>query len=147
MGFSVIAASAIIGVSVLIALELVVGTTFPIMTDVQSSYKEMKDRSIEQVQTDINITTVTAVSNASNWDLNISIENLGSISLETSKFNILVDGIDKTFVCNDAYLYPQGIVNFIIYDYNADDSTLIKAIAENGISDYFNIVIGGWNGI
>jgi archaellum component FlaF (FlaF/FlaG flagellin family) len=143
MGFSVVAASAIIGVSVLIALEIVVGTTFPNMSDIHNCYKEMKDRSIEQVQTDINITRVNVVINDTNWDVNISIENSGSISLKTSKFNILLNGTNQIYECDDTYLHPSDISYFIIPNYDAGSYIRIKAITENGISDFYDVTIGG----
>ena len=56
MGFSLVAAAAIIGVSIVMAIEIIVGTTIPTITDVHDSFDDMRDRAIDQVQTDINIT-------------------------------------------------------------------------------------------
>ena len=53
MGFSLVAAAAIIGVSVLIAIEVFVGSTIPVFTDVHESFNNMKNRAIDQVKTDI----------------------------------------------------------------------------------------------
>ena len=61
MGFSLTAAAAIIGVALLISLELIVGTTIPTITDVHKAYDDMKDRSIDQIQTDISITNAVYV--------------------------------------------------------------------------------------
>ena len=59
MGFSLVAATAIIGVGLVMAIEILVGTTLPTMTDVHESLKDMKNRAIDQIQTQISITDVT----------------------------------------------------------------------------------------
>ena len=46
MGFSTVAATAIIGVSLLVAIEVMVGTTFPTFENVHDSYDKMRDRSM-----------------------------------------------------------------------------------------------------
>ena len=100
MGFSLVVAASIIGVSVLMAIEIIVGTTIPTLTNVQDSFYDMRNRAIDKIQTDINITDIAIEINGSNYDINITVENLGSTSLETEYFNILINGIEKQFTCS-----------------------------------------------
>ena len=55
MGFSLVAAAAIIGLSIVMSIEIIVGTTVPTVIDVQDSFEEMKNRAIDQFQNNINI--------------------------------------------------------------------------------------------
>ena len=89
MGFSVSVSAAIIGVAVLMSFEFIVADVIPTITDTHDSYGEMRDKSIEQIQTSINITNAITPSNGSNYDLNITVKNTGSITLETSYLSLI----------------------------------------------------------
>ena len=140
MGFSLSAATAIIGVSILISIEIIVSTTIPTITDIHDSYDEMRDRSIDRFQTDINITSISTITNGSNYDLNITIKNTGSTSLETKDFNVLINGSAKEFAALSTYLYPQNIVNLTVYNIKGSGNNRLKIVTNNGISDYYNYV-------
>jgi archaellum component FlaF (FlaF/FlaG flagellin family) len=139
MGLSLSAATAIIGVSVLLSIEFMVANVIPTMTDTNDSFDEMKDRAVEQMQTDITITNITNNSLGPPYDLNITVENTGSIVLETSYFNVLLNGTSQEFTCSETYLYPENIVYFNIT--NQPNNGRLKIITDNGISDYFDYVI------
>jgi archaellum component FlaF (FlaF/FlaG flagellin family) len=141
MGFSLAAAAAIIGVSILIAIELTLGSILPAITDINESYNDMKDRTIEQIQTDINITLVTTTTNGSNYDHNLTIENTGSIDLETKYFNILINGTSYQFNCSKSYLYPEREVYFKVDNVAGDEDKRLKVVTENGIADYYEYII------
>ena len=139
MGFSLVGAAAIIGVTLLIIAEIIVGTTIPTITEINDSYKEMKDRSIDQVQTDINITSATAVANGSDHhDLTFVVNNSGSVSLETADFDVIVNGTKVTFTCATTYLFPENEATFTVkYIDGRSVSRRLKVITENGIEDYY----------
>ncbi len=139
MGLSLSAATAIIGVSILLSIEFMVANVIPTMTDTNDSFDEMRERTIDQMQTDITITNVTNTSLGAPYDLNITVENTGSIVLETSYFNILTNGTSQEFICSDPYLYPEDMVYFNIT--NQPKNGRLKIITDNGISDYLDYVI------
>ena len=141
MGFSLVAAAAILGVSTLVVIGTIVESLLHTMTDVNDSYDEMKDRAIDQIQTDINITSVTTPSNGSNYDLNFSVENTGSVVLETSYFNILINGTAQQFTCTGSYLYPENEVYFNVTNLPGAGTRILKVITDNGISDYYEYTI------
>ena len=141
MGFSLVAAAAIICVSIVMAIEIIVGTTIPTMTNVHDSLDEMRDRAIDQIQTDINITSVTSEVNGSDHDINVTLENTGSISLETKYFNILINGTDTKFTCSSSYLYPENEVYFNVSSLESTGPRRLKIITDNGISDYYDFTL------
>lgn len=132
------AATAIIGVSIVLAIEIIVSTTIPTITDVHDSYDEMRDRSIDRLQTDINITTVTTPGNGSNYDLNITIKNIGSVTLEPADFTVLINGSSKDFIYTSSYLFPENTINLMVYNQPGSGTRRLKIITNNGISDYYS---------
>lgn len=141
MGFSLAAAAAIIGVSILMAIEIIVGTTIPTINNVHDSFDDMRDRTIDQVQTDINITDVAYETNGSNYDINITVGNTGSTTLETAYFNILVNGTDKEFTCSKSYLHPENEVYFNVSNLQGTGPRRLKVVTDNGISDYYEFTL------
>ena len=61
MGASYVATAVVIGVSLILVIQTFTGSLLPSISDINSSYHDMKDRAIDQVQTDINITSVTDI--------------------------------------------------------------------------------------
>ena len=141
MGLSIAAAAAIIGVSSLIVLGIVIGSVLPATSNYADSFQYMKSRAINQIQTDIDITSVATPANASNYDLNITLKNIGSTVLKTSDFNILVNGTNQEFVCKNMYLYPESTIYFNVYDLPGEGSRKLKVVSDNGISDYHEYTI------
>jgi archaellum component FlaF (FlaF/FlaG flagellin family) len=141
MGFSLVAATAIIGVSLVMGLEIIVGTTIPTITDINESFNEMRNRAIDQVQTYINITSVTSDINGSNYDINITVENIGSITLQPTYFDILINGTKNDFTCSKIYLYPQDEVYFNVLNISGSGESRLKIVTNNGISDYYIFIL------
>lgn len=141
MGFSLVGAAAIIGVSILMGIEIIVSTTIPTIIDVHDAFDDMRDRAIAQVQTDINITDVSSVVNGSNYDINITIENTGSVTLETSFFDILINGTKKDFSCSRSYIHPENQVYFNILNLSGSGLRRLKVVTNNGIADYYEFTL------
>lgn len=141
MGFSLVAAAAIISVAIVMAIEIIVGATLPTMADVHESLKDMKNRAIDQIQTEISITDVTLTANGSNYDINVTIDNIGSVTLETEHFNILINGTESSFTCSKTFIHPENVVYFNIYNYQETGSLRLKIVTDNGISDYYDFTI------
>ena len=140
MGLSLAAAAAIIGVSTLVSIGILTGNLLPATTDIYDSYKEMKNRYVDQIQTDIMISGVINSSNGTNYDINITVENTGSTNLETRHFNILINGENQKFTCSSSYLFPEDSIYFNVTGINNGNKKL-KVITDNGISDYYEYVI------
>ena len=132
MGFSTVAATAIIGVSLLIGVELIVSTTIPSLEDINNSYDEMRDRTIEQAQTDVTI--IAAVYILPNTI--VSVQNTGSESIDTSKCNLLHNGVRIGFKSNIVFLHPEQTAILTISNQRSEPGDIIKVITPNGVSDY-----------
>ena len=141
MGFSLVGAAAIIGVSILMGIEIIVSITVPTITNVHNAFDEMRDRAIDQVQTDINITEVDSIVNGSNYDINITVENTGSITLETIFFDILINGTKNDFSCSKSYIHPENKVYFNVSNLSASGMMRLKVVSNNGISDYYEFTL------
>jgi len=141
VGFSLVAAFAVIGVTILISIEILTGAILPVLTDFDDSYEEMIERKIDRTQTKINITNVSTSVNGSNYDYNITVENAGSITLNTADFIILINGTKQQFFCLDPYLYPKKNSYFNVYNLSGSGTKLLKVITENGISDYYQYIV------
>ena len=141
MGFSHVAAFAIIGVSTLMAIEILTGSILPMINDIDDSYNDMKDRLVDQIQTDINITGVSISGSGPNYDHNITVENIGSVTLNTSDFTVLIDGTTQQFTCSSSCLYPEQNVYFNVTDVAGTGTKRLKVITENGVSDYYTYTV------
>ena len=132
MGFSLVGAFAVIGVSILVAMEVFTGSLLPTITDIDDSYNDMFDRTVDRVQTDITISG--AIWNDPNTE--ITANNTGSVTLNTSDFNILIEGLLKQFTCSEPTLYPEeSAVFYVVGPTNSGD--VIKIVTDNGVSDYY----------
>ena len=140
MGFSLVAAFAVIGVSIFIAIEILTGSLLPAITDTDESYDDMVDRSIEMVQTDINITNVVT-SGSLTYNHNITLKNMGSITLNISDFTVLINGRMQQFVCPVSYLYPEKETYLNVSNLPGAGDKRLKVITGNGISDYYEYSI------
>mgnify|MGYP001767575449 CR=1 FL=1 len=137
MGFSVIAAAAILGLTLFMAVEIIASDLLPTIEDMNKSYSEMKDRYQNQLQSDINITIVIRSANGSNYDYNVSVENTGSATLFTKGFQILINGSAYQSSCSGENLYPESTVFFQIRNVTGAGSQRVKVITNNGIADYY----------
>lgn len=142
MGFSLTAATVIIGLSVLIAAEIIIGAFSPMVEDINESYDDMKNRIVDQVHTGINITNVATTVNGANHNISITIENTGSVVLNTSYFNILVNGTDRQFVCSKSYIYIENIAYFNVTNIEGNTGARrLKVVTGNGVTDYYDYTL------
>jgi archaellum component FlaF (FlaF/FlaG flagellin family) len=141
MGFSLVAAFAVIGISILIAIEIFTGSLLPAITDVDESYDDLLDRTVKMAQTNINISSVFISTYGLNYNHSITLKNTGSITLNTSDFTILINGVTQQFSCPDSYLYPEKETYLNVPNLPGDGNKRLKVISENGISDYYEYII------
>jgi len=137
MGFSLVAAAAVLGFTLFMAVEIITSDLLPTIEDINDSYSGMKQRFGDQLQTDINITAVSSSANGSNYDYNVSVRNTGSITLVTKDFTILINGSEYEFTCSYAYLFPEKTAYFQIVNVTGAGEKRTKVITNNGIADYY----------
>ena len=139
MGFSTVAAAAILGGSFIMIATIISGSTIPTLSNYHDAMKNLENRAIERIHTYINITNITNTSGL-NYDLNITVRNTGKISLDTSDFTILINGTFIEFNTSTSYIYPD---NEGIFTINLSGTGLkaIKVITANGITDYEKYIV------
>jgi len=140
MGFSLIAAAAILGFTLFMAAEIITSDVLPTIEGINDSYGDLRDRIRDQLQTDINITVVSRSDNGANYDYNISVQNTGSVTLDTEDFIILINGTRYPFTYSNRYLHPENTVYLRIIDVVGTESKRIKVISNNGIADYYTYI-------
>jgi archaellum component FlaF (FlaF/FlaG flagellin family) len=137
MGFSLIAAAAILGFTLFMAAEIITSEVLPAIEGINDSYGDMKERLHDQLQTDINITVVSRSVNGTNYDYNISVQNTGSVTLNTEDFMILINGTGYPFTCSHKYLHPENTEYFRVVNMTGVGAKRVKVITNNGIADYY----------
>ena len=141
MGFSISATAAIIGVAVIMVLEVSFATMFPIITDLDESYKEMSERAIESVQTKIEIQNITVQINGSLHDLSIQVKNSGSTVIENTYVDLLINGTISEFTTSEEYWFPESNYTILVNGVSGSGLQRIKLISKNGVSDYDTYVV------
>jgi len=137
MGFSLIAAAAILGFTLFMGVEIIVSDLLPTIEEINTSYEEMNERMQEQLHTVINITQVERVLNGTTYDYTVSVQNTGSTTLHTTNFMILINGSLCEFYVSDGYLYPETTRDFQVVNQPTGGEIRIKVITNNGIADYY----------
>ncbi len=139
MGFSLSAATAIIGVGVFLSVQYMVSDVIPSMTDTHDSLESMRDRAVDQIQSDITVSNVVNTDMGPLYNLSIYVKNSGSTTLELRYFNVIVNGSVQDFSCDDLYIYPEKTV--VLNIVNQPSSGRIKVVTDNGISSYYEYTI------
>ncbi|MEF8879909.1 MAG: hypothetical protein V5A64_05920 [Candidatus Thermoplasmatota archaeon] len=139
MGFSTSAATAVIGVAIFVSVHFIVADVIPTFAETMDSYSGMRDRAIDQAQTDITVKNVTNTSAGASFNISIAVENTGSVTLKTSDFHVLVNGSGQSFNVSSPYFYPE---NMIYFNLTGQPSTAkIKVVTNNGVCDYYTYSI------
>lgn len=141
MGFSLTAAFAILSISMLVSIEIFSSLILPTIDEFEKSNTQMIKRYNDKLGTCINITEINVTNNLSNYDYNITIENIGKTVLTTSEINILINGTLQEFHCSDEYMLPLTHSYFIFNNLQVSGNIRFKAITENGIEDYVQIIV------
>ncbi|MBS3802183.1 MAG: hypothetical protein KGY65_05480 [Candidatus Thermoplasmatota archaeon] len=117
-------------------LEVSVGTVLPVLTDLDESYDKMRNRAVEELQTDIQINDMSTQANNSLHDLTINLTNSGSTVIETSYITVLIDGSNSVFAVDELYWFPESSYTMMVPGISGSGVHQVKVITKNGICDY-----------
>lgn len=135
MGFSVSASFAIFMVGLLMLSTVAYSSVSRSMGLVREGRIEENNRMRDVLQTDINITNVSYISG----NLTVEIENTGSITLDSSETDLLLNGTvcteNMTLSLAKAWI-PEKTLTLNVKDLTGKPSR-VKVVTENGISDYW----------
>ena len=135
MGFSVSIAVSIFLVGFLILSSVAYTSLSNSMGLVSDGRKEQNDRMRDVLQTDINITNVSYGAGT----IRVRVENTGSIVLDASKTDLLINGTFQTeniSLSPTKVWIPEKTLNITVTGALGNPSR-VKVISENGISDYW----------
>ncbi len=141
MGFSISVSAATIGVAIIMILEVSMGTIIPLFTDLNDSYENMRNRIIEEIQTEIEINNITVQPNASLHDITITVKNTGSTVIDVAYLDLLVNGLLSSFSYDDEYWFSENTYTITVHGLSGSGSNKVKIITENGISDYHSYLV------
>lgn len=142
MGFSLIAASCCIGISLLIVFETFSGAIIPLVSDVHTAYNDMMNQKIEQVHTNLVIMNVSTSPNGSDsYDLTIVVQNTGETTTSINESNLLINGSIYPFYSSTIFLFPQEETQFQIYNITESGVIRLKIVTNNDIETYYEYTI------
>ena len=141
MGFSLVGAFAILSVSLMIGLQIFTGSLLPAVSESNESFRLMKNRIVNQTLTNITIYSTSTSANESNYDLNVTVNNTGGVTLTIADFHVLINGTVKSFNCSKAYLYPTNHAFINVTNLPGTGIRTLKIVTENGITDYVEYTI------
>jgi archaellum component FlaF (FlaF/FlaG flagellin family) len=146
MGFSVSGAAVVIFIG-LLASGTILGVALKDVNEARTAGMESKhDRMLEQQNTDVRVTEAVYDSNTS--DLRVRVENTGTVTLEASLTDLVVDGdyvvSREAAVDNDTdrNLWTPGKELLLETD-RATEPQRIKIVTETGVSVIITDLTGG----
>ena len=141
MGFSVSATFAIFLIGFLVMASLSYNSLSSSVELINDGRRDQHDRMSDELQTDINITSANYDSGSNT--LTVIVENIGSIVLDASEIDLLIDGEIKSadyITMNPAKVWiPEETLTITASNVSLSPSR-VKVVAENGISDYYSLV-------
>jgi archaellum component FlaF (FlaF/FlaG flagellin family) len=136
MGFSLSASFAIIGTTVLIAIQILTGVLLPDTTDIADAFQNRLDHDIERLQTGIEISNVILTMNGTTYDFQINLTNTGDQPINLDDCQILVDGMIIPFSTNVYYVLPLNTTVIDLRNIQSSGEGRIKIITENNCQAY-----------
>ncbi len=137
MGFSISAAFSIITVASLLSLGYISDSADFAISLVEEGFNTNFEEKYDAYNAEIKIVGISVTSNASSYDLEVKIENKGSVTLETAAFNVLIDGsLQSVDYYDRTYLTPDQNLTLRIYNLPGNGTKRLKAVTEYGNSDY-----------
>lgn len=139
MGFETAAVVAIFFIS-----AAILGTTaYTVVSASEERIDEANDIKhdiqVKRLQTDIEITNTTTDNSSGSYDLTVTVSNTGSVSLDSDKLNVIVNGAIRLYSFTSPTTWaPDETKNLTIDNIPTDSKAehRVKVTTENGIADY-----------
>ena len=133
MGFATSITIAIFFVSLLVIASVIYPILISSYRTAQNSYDDHHDIHLDQLNTAIDITSLTDLTENS---MTITVLNKGSTVLNVDSSDILIDGLYTNYsAASTGYWMPLEEVRFMVTTSTSNDH-LISFITEHGNSDY-----------
>ena len=136
MGFSLSASFAIIGATVLVAIEIFTGVIIPDTTDIADALQDCLEKDIKKAQTEIEISDVSLTINGSNYDFQVNLTNTGSQSIKLDDCQILIDGMMFSFTTEIPYVHPLNSTIITLKNIESSGQGRMKIITAHDYQAY-----------
>ena len=131
MGFSTSAAVVVFAASIMYMASIFYPVTNMSYNRFLEAKKSLNDIQYEKLNTRIAITSTQLIGS----DLNVTVYNNGSSTLNSSKLNVIYNGSLRSFIVSKSGVWvPRSSINLTIS--NGAANSRIKVISANGASDY-----------
>ncbi len=137
MGFSTIAAFLILFMITMASLGMIYLESYDQTKVYLNELREKRELIKSMSNTKLEIISVnTTLSSSSTHNLSLIIKNSGSVTLNITKFNVIIDGILYNFEYNTTTLYPETYAEIYVYNIPGGNETThrLKLVSENGYS-------------
>ena len=143
MGFETAVVVAIFFLSAMVlgtASYVVISYSQDLVDDASYEQNEMQ---IKRLHTDILIDSSTPSGSGTPYNLNITVSNTGSETLQSDELNVLVDGIIQSynFTPTTTTWTPDEVKTLTLAGLSGLGSHRVKVVTENGISDYDTYIV------
>ncbi len=140
MGFSVTAAFALMMIAYLVAFGAVVAVLNSNFKAVNVAEKQQLKLKVEKENTDFRIVSINATNTTlTTYSLKVVLYNDGSVTLNSSSFSVLVDGVLQQNVSyNVSYFFPLEYMQFTIDSLpgTVGSTHRLEVVSGNGIARF-----------
>lgn len=144
MGFSTTAAFTIIMISLFVSMSFIAGELVKNFNDLNLAVKKDEHRKYELENTEFEILDINAWNvTVTTYNMTITLTNTGAVTLDTSKFTVMVDGTSYDFTYNRSNFYPLEDVQLELNNLPGGEgsSHRLKVVAENGVERYATFTV------
>ncbi|MEM0158762.1 MAG: hypothetical protein QW812_04550 [Thermoplasmataceae archaeon] len=108
MGFSYVVAVAVMLSSSLIFFGIIYSDYVHTNQELYSAQQSSNQLVYEYSHSDVNVSSISAVAVSGGFNISLTFQNTGSITLDLNKTSLLVNGTLTNFTYRSQYLFPLG---------------------------------------
>lgn len=137
MGFSVSAGFLILSIAVFYALGASISVFRPAVNELISVEEELRDIQEKKLSTKLEIIQLKVTGRGAYYGINVTLLNNGSVTLDPTQFDILIDGYRYPFEWYPkTKLYPKTVTWLEVAGLKGSGWHTLKIVSESGIETY-----------
>ena len=144
MGFSVSAGFLILTIAVFYTVGASISVFRPAIGELIDAGKELERSREKKLFTKLEITRIEASGRAAYYGINVTLLNNGSVTLDPSRFDLLIDGYRYPFEWYpNTKVYPKTIAWLSVVGLKGGGWHSLKIVTESGIETYARYWVRG----
>jgi archaellum component FlaF (FlaF/FlaG flagellin family) len=137
MGFSVSATFTVFFIAFLAIGSSIYCAIYNTFNSISNSIVDQHKMMVDAKQTAIAIIDITVTGKSRDHNLELTVENTGSTTLDPSKLSILIDGVLQVNTLASGAWFPKNTITISFQHLSSSiENHRIKIVTENGISVY-----------